>query len=176
MAQDKHSGKGILETYKYSSTKVCLGKGKKTFGEASSALLHWKHFDFDWAYTNAPPVEANAGVVVIAKSLFLWTLNPLKITAVDKRNRLSWIQNVFSKNATRRTSFTHKTLHGHQISGEEKFSVEWKKSDDSVWYEISTISKPATPIAILAAPLLRFYQQKFVDESVNAMRKLIVPG
>lgn len=38
-------------------------------------------------------------------------------------------------------------------------------------YEIYTVSKPATPVAMLALPLLRHYQKKFAAESMAAMQR-----
>ena len=35
--------------------------------------------------------------------------------------------------AGHRLAFAHTTLRGHQISGEERFAVEWHPRDDSVW-------------------------------------------
>lgn len=35
--------------------------------------------------------------------------------------------------AGRRMAVAHSTLQGHALAGEERFSVEWHKQDDSVW-------------------------------------------
>lgn len=43
-----------------------------------------------------------------------------------------------------------------------------------MWYEILTVSKPATPIAMLAQPLLRFYQRQFVKQSQAAMQQQVI--
>ena len=156
----------------WNTTSVRLGQGRNVFRRAASALFQWKHFDFDWAFTNKPVVKEGAGVVVTARSLFLWSLNPLRITSVEKRSvwsRRNRRRRRDGDDAKQTVSFTHTTLKGHQISGEERFSVVWKRSDDSVWYQISTVSSPATVISIVATPLLRWYQRKFVADSVKAM-------
>ena len=89
-------------------------------------------------------------------------MNPLKITAVVNKKDVK---------RRRQCAFAHTTLAGHQISGEERFLVEWRKEDDSVWYEVLTVSRPDTVIAMVAQPLLRFYQRKFVAQSIQAMKK-----
>ncbi|GAB4817695.1 hypothetical protein N2152v2_004741 [Parachlorella kessleri] len=115
-------------------------------------------------------VQEGAGVVVTACTLFLWSMNPLRITSVEegaKKLRLST-----GKEAKgHRLAFAHTTLAGHQISGEERFAVEWHPHDDTVWYEIYTVSKAATPLAKLASPLLRHYQDRFARDSMAAMQR-----
>jgi len=96
-------------------------------------------------------------------------MNPLRICSVESsgrpRDRTAAVHQRFA--------FSHATVQGHQICGEERFSIEWRKDDDSVWYEIETISKPATLIAKLAQPVLQFYQGRFVAESLEAMREQV---
>lgn len=145
-------------------TRVKVGAGRRAYQRAQDLLRQWRHFDLGWAFVNRPEVKPGAGVVVTARSLGLWTQNPLKISFVEEgRRRLA------AQRPGRRFAFGHTTLSGHQIAGEERFSVEWDRSDDSVWYEIYTLSRPATPLAALAAPLLRHYQRRFAAESAAAM-------
>lgn len=43
-------------------------------------MQQWGHFQLGWAEVDkATPVKEEGGVTVAAKSLFLWTVNPLKI-------------------------------------------------------------------------------------------------
>ncbi|KAL4528839.1 hypothetical protein Ndes2437A_g03375 [Nannochloris sp. 'desiccata'] len=165
-----------LKGWAINRTRAQVGTGREAYNKAVAALLTWRHFYFDWAFTNAPTIKRNASVVVIAQSLFLWSMNPLRITSVEKNIH----RKVKNKSGTGvrqqqrkcyQTSFAHTTVAGHQISGEERFTVEWNKENDSVWYEVYTISKPATLVATLAQPLLRFYQRLFVVQSIQAMKK-----
>lgn len=43
-------------------------------------------------------------------------------------------------------------------------------------FDIYTVSKPATPIAALAYPLLRFYQRRFVHDSMAALKREMAPA
>ena len=61
-------------------------------------------------------------------------------------------------------------MEGHQLAGEESFAVELMKNGD-VMYEAVLVSKPASLLSILSTPMLRFFQIKFMSESVNAMKK-----
>ncbi|MFF1823154.1 DUF1990 family protein [Kribbella sp. NPDC058245] len=64
-------------------------------------------------------------------------------------------------NESNRTGFAYSTLAGHPIRGEEAFVVE-RRTDDSVWLTIRSLTQPATgrwraayPLARLAQPLYR---------------------
>lgn len=48
-----------------------------------------------------------------------------------------------------RFGFAYGTLPGHVESGEERFQIEWHRSDDSVWYDILAFSRPNHPLARL---------------------------
>jgi uncharacterized protein (UPF0548 family) len=61
---------------------------------------------------------------------------------------------------------------GHQISGEERFTLELRE-DGRVWYGVDTVSRPDTLIATLSSPILRMYQNKFKRDSISRMRKLV---
>lgn len=167
-----------LKGWSIDRTRAELGTGRDAYNKAVSALLSWRHFDFDWAFTNAPAIKHNAPVVVIAQSLLLWSMNPLRITAVEqnklRRKKTPSKTGGGGGGGTEKccqSLFAHTTLAGHQISGEERFTVEWNKETDSVCYEVYTISKPATLLASLAHPLLRFYQKQFVTQSIKAMKQ-----
>ena len=136
------------------SSQVQLGSGRKTFKKASQMILSWEHFRLGWAYTNSPDVRVGAPVVVVARALGLWTINPLRVCS--------------KQTGRSRVSFSHRTLEGHQLAGEETFVVDMKK-DGSVWYGIQTVSRPDTLIALLAYPVLRVYQNKFKEDSMKHM-------
>ena len=40
--------------------------------------------------------------------------------------------------------FATSTTQGHQLLGEERFSVEWHKADDSVWWEHCVLDSSGT--------------------------------
>ena len=163
-AERSHATRGFA----VARTRVCLGSGREAYHRATAALHSWQHFDLGWAFTNAPKIKLHAPVVVTARSLGLWSMNPLRISSVEADGRPAGKPAAAA--VRRRAAFAHTTVAGHQISGEERFCVEWSKQDDLVWYEVLTVSKPATPIATLALPVLRFYQRRFVDQSAAAMQ------
>eukprot|EP00890_Picochlorum_soloecismus_P005643 jgi/Picsp_1/607/NSC_00604-R1_protein len=148
------------------SSSICLGQGAETFKRGKNLLRKWRHFELGWAYTNRPPVKLEEPVAVVAKSLGLWTINPLRINQCDMGDSLMRKLVFMNK---RRVSFSHRTLEGHQISGEETFVVEWKR-DGSVWYQVETVSRPGTVLAAVTYPILRLYQRKFKQDSLRQMK------
>ena len=58
-------------------------------------------------------------------------------------------------------------------SGEERFTVEWRDEDDSVWYDLFAFSIPRHPLAKLAPPLSRRLQRRFARDSLHAMIRAV---
>ncbi len=145
--------------YARDAVQAKVGQGRRDYVRARQLLESWEHFNLGWAYTNAPRVEVGAPVIVVARSLGLWSINPLRISA--------------KASSRRSTSYTHRTLAGHQISGEERFTLELR-GDGAVWYGVETVSRPATLIAKLSLPVLRMYQQRFKRDSLRRMHSLVV--
>jgi uncharacterized protein (UPF0548 family) len=144
--------------YARDTVQAKVGQGRRDYVRARQLLESWEHFNLGWAYTNAPRVEVGSPVIVVARSLGLWSVNPLRICA---------------KASSRRSmSYSHRTLAGHQISGEERFTLELR-SDGGVWYGVETVSRPATLVAKLSLPVLRMYQQKFKRDSLQRMCTLV---
>ena len=52
---------------------------------------------------------------------------------------------------------------------EERFTVEWNRADDSVWYDLWSFSRPGHPLARLAGPYVRRLQRRFAEDSLRAM-------
>ena len=61
-------------------------------------------------------------------------------------------------------------LPGHVESGEERFQVEWNRSDDTVWYDILAFSRPNHVLTRLGYPIVRRIQKKFARDSATAMQ------
>ena len=75
----------------------------------------------------------------------LWSLNACRIVYVTDEEGADG----------RRFGFAYGTLADHMEAGEERFMVEWRREDGSVWYDLLAFSIPRHPLARLAAPLSR---------------------
>lgn len=60
-------------------------------------------------------------------------------------------------------------LGGSAESGEERFTVEWNRDHDSVWYDILAFSRPKKMLTRLGYPLSRLLQERFAKGSKAAL-------
>jgi len=145
-------------------TRIRLGNGKQLFEAAKNAITCWEHFHLGWVESSSRdiPIEKGQVVGVLARVFGLWCLNACRIVAVvDEVGSIS------------RYGFVYGTLPGHVESGEERFQVEWNRSDDIVWYDILAFSRPNHFLTRLGYPMVRRIQKKFARDSAAAMQLAI---
>jgi uncharacterized protein (UPF0548 family) len=73
----------------------------------------------------------------------------------------------------KRFGFAYGTLAEHAESGEERFTVEWDRDEDTVWYDILAFSRPRNSLARLGYPLSRLLQKRFAKDSKAAMLEAV---
>ena len=148
--------------------RVRLGQGADAFRIATRAIRAWTMFALDWIEVRPPdaPIAVGTAVAIVARSFGAWTVNPARIVAVIDENG----------GPVDRFGFAYGSLPGHAESGEEQFSVEWRRDDDSVWYDLHGISKPGRWFTQLAVPLTRRVQKRFARESKAAMAAFVGKG
>jgi uncharacterized protein (UPF0548 family) len=149
--------------YNVDHNRVQLGSGHHSFTAAQIAIREWKMFDIGWVnlFWSDTPIEPGSTVAVVVKHLGLWSMNACRIVYLVEEN-----------SAHEKYGFAYGTLSEHAERGEERFTVEWNKQDDSVWYDIFAISKPG-PLAKLAYPYARRLQKRFAEDSKKAMRRAV---
>jgi uncharacterized protein (UPF0548 family) len=137
-----------------------LGSGRDTFERAVAALYAWKMFDVGWArlVPAGAPVEVGTTVAVLARHYGFYSLNPCRITYT-----------IEDEGGLVRRGFAYGTLPEHGERGEERFTVEWRREEDSVFYAIYAFSRPNHPIAKVGYPLARRLQRRFAKDSLRAM-------
>jgi uncharacterized protein (UPF0548 family) len=64
-------------------------------------------------------------------------------------------------------------LPGHVEAGEERFLVEWSKSDNRVWYDILAFSRPRHLLTRLGNFQVRRMQKRFAHESAEVMQRAV---
>lgn len=142
-------------------TRIQLGKGQHVFDAAKAAIKRWEHFQLGWVEVSSRdiPIEKGQVVGVMARIFGLWCLNACRIVSViDETGDIS------------RYGFVYGTLPGHVESGEERFQVEWRQDDDTVWYDILAFSRPNHFLTRLGYPMVRRIQKKFARDSAAAMQ------
>jgi uncharacterized protein (UPF0548 family) len=147
--------------YTVDHNRIQLGTGEAVFARAVEALRQWKMFDTGWIELCWPdtPIRVGSTVAVMARHYGFWSLNASRVVYV-----------VDDRDAHARYGFAYGTLPEHAEAGEERFTVELRPEDATVWYDIYAFSRPKG-IARAAYPLSRRLQRRFARDSKEAMRR-----
>ncbi len=151
--------------YVIDHNRVRLGSGRSSFDKAVVALRRWEQFNLGWVGVANPglPLETGAVNAVIASLPLLSVTCACRIVYTINSNEASAAS----------FGFAYGTLPGHPESGEERFSIEWKTDDDSVWYDIYALSKPGMLLVSATYPITRMLQQRFARDSMSAMVRAV---
>ncbi len=140
--------------------RVQLGVGRNTFEHAINDLRQWKQFDLGWVQILPPEtrIELGAVVAICAKTYGFWSLSACRIVYL-----------INEEAPVKKFGFAYGTLADHVARGEERFTIEWHREQNSVWYDILAISRPQHPLVKLASPLARRLQRRFARDSLQKM-------
>jgi uncharacterized protein (UPF0548 family) len=147
--------------YNVDHNRIQLGEGADVFERAKSAIRQGKMFDMPWVELCWPdtPIKTDATVAVLISHLGFWSLNVCRIVyEIDERGDCE------------KFGFAYGTLPEHGERGEERFSVEFHRLDQSVWYDLYAFSRPG-PAARLAYSFTRALQKRFAQDSKVAMQR-----
>jgi uncharacterized protein (UPF0548 family) len=149
--------------YTLDHNRIKLGHGSETFELAKLAIRQWKMFDMPWITLCWPdtPIEPKATVAVLVSHLGFWSMNAARIIYV-----------IQEEGRTEKYGFAYGTLADHGEIGEERFTVEFNRDDQTVWYDLYAFSRPRTA-ALLAYPFSRMLQKRFASDSKAAMQKAV---
>jgi len=149
-------------SYVVDHTRVKLGEGKGVFDAARRALQSWQQFHLGWleAWPNDTPIREGETVIVVARAFGFWWLNAARIVYVVDE----------SSESLARFGFAYGTLPGHVEAGEERFLIEWDRSDGSVWYDILAFSRPRHFLSRIGERQVRRMQQRFGQDSAAMVR------
>ncbi len=150
--------------YTLDHDRIELGKGRQIYERAVAALRNWKMFDTGWTtlcWPNAP-IARDTVVGILVRVFPIWSLNACRIIYV-----------IDEQDPVQKFGFAYGTLPYHGTSGEERFTVEWRASDDSAWYDIYSFSRPKPPLAIVKRLVSRTIQERFKQESLRAMARAV---
>jgi uncharacterized protein (UPF0548 family) len=142
--------------------RVRLGAGLAAFERARAAVQSWEMFHLGWVQLCWPsaPISVNTTVAILVRRFGAWLSNACRI-----------VYTVEETGDLHRFGFAYGTLPDHVESGEERFTVEWNRSDDSVWYDLLAVSRPHHILARLGFPYARHLQRRFASDSLRAMQR-----
>ena len=151
--------------YKVDHNRVQLGSGAEIHQRGIEALRQWRQFELGWVSLvwHGAKIEQDAVVAVKAWAFGMWSLNACRVVYVVDDSEAD---------AVRRFGFAYGTLPDHIERGEERFLIEWNRSDDSVWYDILAVSQPRHPLVKLGAPVARVMQKRFARDSLRVMKSV----
>ena len=154
------SREGAPPGYTVDRYRVKLGEGPEVYERAKEALRAWRQFDLRWVRLLPPdaPIEVGTTVGVLVRHYGFWSLNTARIVYL-----------VAESGEVERFGFGYGTLPGHGERGEERFSVEWCREDNTVHYDVFAFSRPKHPLAWLGYPFARLLQRRFARDSKRAM-------
>ena len=150
--------------YTIDHNRVQLGSGKECFERGVNAIRSWKQLDLGWVEAVPPhiPIELNAEVGILARHFGFWSLNVSRIVYV-----------IDESGPIQRFGFAYGTLTSHIERGEERFTVEWHRDNDSVWYDILAFSRPNQYLIKFSQPIARRLQQRFAKDSLKTMSRAV---
>jgi uncharacterized protein (UPF0548 family) len=150
--------------YVVDRNRTLLGHGEGAYQSAVAAIRRWEMFRIPGLELCWPeaPIEAGSTVAVLTRVFGFWWLNACRIVYV-----------LDEEEPIRRFGFAYGTLPEHGESGEERFGVEWRSSDDSVWYDILAFSRPNHFLVSLGFPFARRIQKRFAADSLVAMKRAV---
>jgi uncharacterized protein (UPF0548 family) len=140
--------------------RIRLGTGKEAYERAIAALRNWKQFDLGWVrmVPTETPIEVGSVVAILTRHFGFWSLNACRVVYLIDENR-----------PVKKFGFAYGTLLSHVERGEERFTIEWHATDDTVWYDILAFSRPNKFLVRLGFPLARQLQKRFARDSMAAM-------
>jgi len=149
--------------YVVDHNRARLGVGRDTFDRGVAALRAWRMSSLGWTriHPAGAPTTVGTDVAVVVHHFGFWSLNACRV--------LYEIDEELDADGTRRVGFAYGTLPAHGEVGEERFTVEWHATDDSVWYDLYALSRPRHPLVRLTYPLARHLQRRFARDSMQAM-------
>jgi uncharacterized protein (UPF0548 family) len=154
------SASDVPNGYNVDRNRVLLGEGEITWHRAREAIRGWRMFKMSWLrlYWPSTPIEVGATVAISVEHFGFHSLNAARIVYVVDDDGPIW-----------RYGFAYGTLTEHAERGEERFTVEWNRSEDTVWYAILAFSRPQKTLAKLGYPMSRMLQRRFAEASKAAM-------
>jgi uncharacterized protein (UPF0548 family) len=154
----------VSSRYNVDRNRILLGRGEATWRRAMQAIREWQMFNMPWVrlYWPTTPIQVGADVAVLVHHFGFYSLNAARIVYV-----------VNEDGPIARYGFAYGTLAEHAERGEERFTVEWNRSEDQAWYAILAFSRPNKTLAKLGYPLSRILQRRFGEGSKVAMLQAV---
>eukprot|EP00887_Chlorella_sp_A99_P000809 scaffold5.g809.t1 len=162
--------------YMITTNRKKVGEGKRTYDDAVKAIKEWEQLQLGAGRDShgARAADSAPGRAPVRPH------TPRALSLCAPPNPPAFVPAepvVYSKeeaadfgpgNKGRRFAVGLASLNGHQLAGEERFSVELH-ADGSVWYDVFLFSKPDTLLAWASLPIVKLQQWRYVNDSLKAL-------
>lgn len=150
--------------YPINHHRIQLGTGANVFARAKNAIQNWTMYKLAWTrlYPINAPVAVGGVVCVVVNHGFCWSINPCRIIYIIEESGES-----------EKFGFAFGTLPGHSEEGEERFTIEWQHTDDSVWFELLAFARPHHILAKIGFPFVGLFQRKFAKDCGRTMLEAV---
>ncbi|PSC68732.1 hypothetical protein C2E20_7698 [Micractinium conductrix] len=140
-----------------------IGEGQRTYDAAVKAIKAWQHLQLGWNCTTGPAQRPGVVICSATQTVVPWSVLPAQVTYSTEG-----AADFGPKDKGRRFALGLSSLHGHQLAGEERFSVELH-ADGSVFYDIYLFSRPDTLLAWASLPVVKVMQIRYVNDGLKAV-------
>ena len=149
------------EGYPINHLRQKLGEGEKTYRKAVKALRSWQMYATNWTelHPKNAAIENGKIVVMLVNHLGFWSLNPCRIVYSIEEETPQFCRNGFAIG----------TLPAHSEAGEERFTIEWNRQTDEVFYELYAFARAQNWLAKIGFPFVPLFQKRFAADSYKAM-------
>lgn len=147
------------EGFNHDRNEVAIGSGEATWQAAKLAMQRWQHYPASWTRvkTFLKGIQPNDTAGVYFRLFGLWWANHCRILYLNDREE-EW-------------GFAYGTLTRHVECGEEYFYIR-RDTTGKIFYGIQAFSKPNYWFVWLGYPLARFFQRRFVKQSLAIMQNI----
>lgn len=140
--------------------RIKLGQGRSAYERACAAIERWEMFNIGWVklLPTETPIDVGRNVAILIRHFGFYSLNAARI-----------VYTIDEDGDVERRGFAYGTLTEHGEIGEERFSVQFYRDSEEVWYDLYAFSRPGMLLAKIGYPLGRYLQRAFAADSKLAM-------
>ncbi|CAM9148160.1 unnamed protein product [Laminaria digitata] len=174
--QEPATARTVPDGFRVNARRQLLGTGDKVYKRAVQGglrelgvvnRLSWAHVVVE--EPDSRRWKKGMGLLTVAKCYgLLWSANPCRLVHAhwDKTLPRTVGEGKYS-------SVGFSTVFGHLMEGEERFSVEFRDQDSTVWLDLFSVSRGHGILGRLSMPLIRPIQKAFFAEQCRQMLTLV---
>ncbi|CAN0132371.1 unnamed protein product [Pylaiella littoralis] len=166
----------VPKGYRVNARRQLLGTGPKVYARAVRLGLRGRGVvnrlswaDMEVAEPDSRRWKEGMSLLTVVKCYgLLWSANPCRLVYAHWDRQLPG-----EVGKGKYSSVAFSTVVGHMIEGEERFSVEFREQDSSVWLDLYSVSRGSGVLGKVAMPFIRPIQKAFFAGQCREMLSLV---